>query len=78
MSSTSTVADDSIAAKLRRVLVQTDGQLTRELVRSPSKFGLGQLPVARTPDAVTEMVCGFCSTGCGLNIHLKDSQAVGL
>ena len=24
------------------------------------------------------MVCGFCSTGCGLNIHLKDGVAIGL
>ena len=24
------------------------------------------------------MVCGYCSTGCSLNIHLKDHQAVGL
>ena len=24
------------------------------------------------------MVCGFCSTGCGLNVHLKDGQAINL
>jgi anaerobic selenocysteine-containing dehydrogenase len=24
------------------------------------------------------MVCGFCSTGCGLNIHLRDGTAVNL
>jgi anaerobic selenocysteine-containing dehydrogenase len=24
------------------------------------------------------MVCGFCSTGCGLTIHLRDGQAVNL
>jgi assimilatory nitrate reductase catalytic subunit len=24
------------------------------------------------------MVCGFCSTGCGLRIHLKDGQAINL
>ena len=24
------------------------------------------------------MICGFCSTGCGLNIHLKDGRAVNL
>ena len=24
------------------------------------------------------MVCGFCSTGCGLNVHLSDGQAVDL
>jgi len=24
------------------------------------------------------MVCGYCSTGCGLNIHLKDGEAVNV
>ena len=24
------------------------------------------------------MVCGFCSTGCGLKVHLKDGEAVNL
>ena len=27
---------------------------------------------------MTTMVCGFCSTGCGLNIHMRDGQAVNL
>ena len=50
------------------------GPLTDELVREPAKFGLGQIPSRLTPDATTTMVCGFCSTGCGLNIQLKDGQ----
>ncbi|HEX5446743.1 MAG TPA: molybdopterin-dependent oxidoreductase, partial [Pirellulales bacterium] len=24
------------------------------------------------------MVCGFCSTGCGLQVHLRDGEAIGL
>ena len=24
------------------------------------------------------MVCGFCSTGCGLTVHLRDGQAINL
>jgi anaerobic selenocysteine-containing dehydrogenase len=55
-----------------------DGPLTRELVHEPGKFGLGQVPSKVAPDATTTMVCGFCSTGCGLKIHLKDGQAVNL
>lgn len=55
-----------------------DGRLTRELLRAPGGFGLGQVPAARTPDATTGMVCGFCSTGCGLTIHLRQGEAVGL
>jgi assimilatory nitrate reductase catalytic subunit len=55
-----------------------DGRLTSELRRAPGGFGLGQLPVGKTPQATTEMVCGFCSTGCGLTVHLRDGQAVNL
>ncbi|MDD5199578.1 MAG: molybdopterin oxidoreductase family protein [Terrimicrobiaceae bacterium] len=54
------------------------GPLTEELVRSPGGFGLGQIPDRVTPDDTTTMVCGFCSTGCGLNVHLKDGQAINL
>jgi anaerobic selenocysteine-containing dehydrogenase len=55
-----------------------NGPLTEELVRNPGKFGLGQVPARLAPDATTTMVCGFCSTGCGLNIHMRDGQAVNL
>jgi assimilatory nitrate reductase catalytic subunit len=54
------------------------GPLTEELVRHPGDFGLGQVPARLTPDATTTTVCGFCSTGCGLNVHLKDGEAVNL
>jgi len=60
------------------LLHQKEGPLTRELVRTPGGFGLGQVPADRKPDATTTAVCGFCSTGCGLEIHLKDGEAVGL
>ena len=55
-----------------------NGPLTEELVRNPGKFGLGQVPARLAPDSTTTMVCGFCSTGCGLNIHMRDGQAVNL
>jgi len=54
------------------------GPLTRELLREPAEFGLGQLPISQQPDATTTMVCGYCSTGCGLNIHLKEGEAINL
>ncbi|MBE2283495.1 MAG: molybdopterin-dependent oxidoreductase [Prosthecobacter sp.] len=54
------------------------GPLTADLVREPAKFGLGQVPSRLLPDATTKAVCGFCSTGCGLNIHLKDGAAINL
>ncbi len=52
--------------------------MTRELLRAPGGFGLGQVPAGKAPDATTGMVCGFCSTGCGLTIHLRDGEAVNL
>jgi anaerobic selenocysteine-containing dehydrogenase len=54
------------------------GPLTEVLVREPGKFGLGQVPSRLAPDATTTVVCGFCSTGCGLNIQLKDGEAINL
>jgi assimilatory nitrate reductase catalytic subunit len=36
------------------------------------------LPHKNQPDRVSQSVCGFCSTGCNLNIHLRDNQAIGL
>jgi assimilatory nitrate reductase catalytic subunit len=55
-----------------------DGKLTQDLVLHPGKFGLGKVPARLEPDDATDMVCGFCSTGCGLTIHLKDGQAINL
>jgi len=52
------------------------GPLTHELVRTPGRFGLGQVPAARAPDSIANVVCGFCSTGCGLDIHLRDGEAI--
>ncbi|MDB4972336.1 MAG: nitrate reductase [Myxococcaceae bacterium] len=68
--------------KLKRAgldfLVRRDGPLTRELLQTPSKYGLGRVPGRLAPDATTTMVCGFCSTGCGLEVLLQNGEAVGL
>ena len=56
----------------------SNGPLAAKLLQSPSSFGLGTLPIASHPDSTTVSVCGYCSTGCGLRIHLKDGQAIGL
>ncbi|MEX2175450.1 MAG: molybdopterin-dependent oxidoreductase, partial [Pirellulaceae bacterium] len=62
----------------RHLLRQFDGRLTRELLLEPGKFGLGKFPARFAPDATTSMVCGYCSTGCGLKIHLQDGAAINL
>jgi anaerobic selenocysteine-containing dehydrogenase len=59
-------------------LFQRDGPLTSELLLEPARFGLGLLPAKSQPDRVSQSVCGFCSTGCSLDIHLRDNQAIGL
>lgn len=51
---------------------------SKELARTPSALGLGQLPVSVDADAVVRSVCGFCSTGCSLDVHLKDGAAVNI
>lgn len=68
----------SSATPANTLLRQWTGPLTADLVRTPGEFGLGQVPARLKPDATTTVVCGFCSTGCGLNVHLKDGQAVNL
>lgn len=69
----------SLLSQSLRVISETvlrkQGPLTRELLQAPSAFGLGRLPDAVRPDVTTTMVCGFCSTGCSLNVHLKDDPA---
>jgi anaerobic selenocysteine-containing dehydrogenase len=65
-------------SRLPAFMHQREGHLTRELLLEPGGFGLGQVPAKSKPDATTTMVCGYCSTGCGLNIHLKDGAAVSL
>jgi assimilatory nitrate reductase catalytic subunit len=63
---------------LSQLLLDQEGELTGELRLAPGGFGLGQVPRSKTPDATTTTVCGFCSTGCGLNVHLRQNEAIGL
>lgn len=64
--------------KVKNLFYQTDGPLTRELLLAPAKFGLGRVPVKNKPDQVVRSVCGYCSTGCSLNIHLKEKKIINL
>jgi assimilatory nitrate reductase catalytic subunit len=67
-----------LIARGAALLRQHDGALTQELERAPGGFGLGQIPRRLAPDRTTTTVCGYCSTGCGLRVHLRDGEAVGL
>jgi assimilatory nitrate reductase catalytic subunit len=57
---------------------QRDGTLTRDLAQVPGGFGLGQVPARLAPDAVISTICGFCSTGCSLDVHVRDGVAVNV
>lgn len=72
---------DAIQSQKRRIenlLLQRQGALTRETILSPGKFGLGQIPERLQPDQVLRSVCGFCATGCSLDLHVQEGNAVNL
>lgn len=60
--------------------LRTDGgPLTRSLTRVESPFGQGQVPEDLRPTSIRRSVCGFCSTGCGLDMLMDaDGEALGL
>jgi ferredoxin-nitrate reductase len=61
------------------LLLAREGPMTSELVQRPGDFGLGRVPSRLKPAATTNMVCGFCSTGCSLKIHLNEKgEAINL
>ncbi len=66
------------AARLKGLLRQRDGALTQQLVLQPAQFGLGKVPSRLVPDNTTTVICGFCATGCGLTVHLKDAKAINI
>jgi assimilatory nitrate reductase catalytic subunit len=63
---------------LESLLLARSGPLTRDLVQTPGKFGLGRVPLRLSPEATTNMVCGYCSTGCSLTMHLRGGEAINL
>ncbi len=63
---------------LNKLFHHRQGVLTQDLVQQPGKFGLGKIPEKLLPDRTTTTVCGYCSTGCGLNVHMQDTRAVNL
>jgi assimilatory nitrate reductase catalytic subunit len=64
--------------RLASLLRQRDGALTHDLDRTRAGFGLGQVPSRLAPDRTVTSVCGFCSTGCALDIHIRDGEAVNI
>lgn len=64
--------------ELPQVLVRREGAMTRELLLHPGEHGLGMTHSSMAADTTTTATCGFCATGCGLRLHLREGVAVGL
>lgn len=53
--------------------------MTEELVLHPGRFGLGRVPARLKPAATVSSICGYCSTGCSLKVHLdRHGKALNL
>ncbi|QDT13345.1 molybdopterin oxidoreductase family protein [Planctomycetes bacterium K23_9] len=73
-----TQRSDASKFQLPQLLQARDGKMTRELLLSPGEHGLGMTPEPMAADTTTTATCGYCSTGCGLRLHVRDGEAVGL
>jgi assimilatory nitrate reductase catalytic subunit len=68
-----------MTSALRRLLRARTGPMTTELVLHPGEFGLGRVPARLRPAATVDAVCGFCSTGCSLKVHVDaQGEAINL
>lgn len=66
-------------SSLENLLLAKNGPMTAELVRHPGDFGLGQVPARLTPHGAARSICGYCSTGCSLKVHLNaEGEAINL
>ena len=63
---------------LRRLIYAPTGPLTRELLLNASVGGLSGQVDAHDADAIVRSVCGYCSTGCSLNIHMQNGSGVSI
>jgi assimilatory nitrate reductase catalytic subunit len=60
------------------IIMDLGSTLTADLVQQPSLFGIGNVPKRLAADATTDVVCGYCATGCSLKLHLQAGEAVNL
>jgi len=66
-------------SSIEDLLLARNGPMTTELVQRPGDFGLGRVPARLAPAGTAKAVCGFCSTGCSLQVHLNAAgEAINL
>ncbi|HTL16505.1 MAG TPA: molybdopterin-dependent oxidoreductase, partial [Patescibacteria group bacterium] len=76
---TSRNEDSSISSRPRNTLWRVwTGPSTEELRLAPAQPGLGRVPARLKPEITRRTICGFCSTGCSLDVHLRKGEAVNL
>ena len=68
----------ALRSRVGSLFHKRNGALTQELDRVRPGFGLGQVPARLAPDRTVSTVCGFCSTGCSLDVHVRDGQPVNI
>lgn len=64
--------------KWKEWFFQPSGPYTEELRQQPDRLFDGYLPQRLVPDQVVDSVCGYCSTGCSLRVHLQHGAAVSV
>ncbi len=62
--------------KIQSLVTQTEGPLTDSIKKATGPEGLGLVP--HQPDKTQSLVCGYCSTGCNLQVHKKEGVAINL
>lgn len=68
----------NIFKNIKKLMHQKHGPLTEELELVRSGGGLGRLPQRLLPERTVSLTCGYCSTGCSLNVHMKNGKPVNL
>lgn len=63
---------------LKNFMHQRHGRLSEELELADAPLGLGKLPKRLIPSGVSRVICGYCSTGCSLDVHIKNSDPINL
>ncbi len=64
--------------RIKDIFYQEDGRFTEELRLKDSPLSQAKLPAAKLPDGIHKMVCGFCATGCSLDVHIKAGEAINV
>jgi anaerobic selenocysteine-containing dehydrogenase len=63
---------------IRDFIYQKQGPFSEELELADSSFGFGKLPKRLLPERTVTSVCGYCSVGCSLDVHIKNGEAVNV